>query len=374
MGLLEYSFSKLDDANYCLMRYYLRWIERAAHPNPPYFFKGDFFHDITENFWSRLGSKDEITRKKGKVVSEKKYSSAEEFADYAHRQWMHKVIQNKNSKDPKRKVDWERHGQEFLMGKQARDISYHVFDHLIELGKPLYQEIKFDFVIGHRRFKGRIDAIRTIDGKVIIDDFKSGRPWIGQMKISHDPQMSMYNVGLAALCFNDENFAASLGLNGRRQQFKEDPTYLVEEVENRFIMLEAPAYWANVKSKEKIEEVPFIHPTNRKKEHFYEILKMLDGVEKSIKQGIIYPERGRKCDSCVMKKPCEARLEESILGHPQLKGQFVFNFAAPIYALPLTKDYAATVYIPTKEGIAASDPNQEMLDFKRSRKSIIQAP
>ena len=359
MGLIEYSFSKLDDANYCKMRYYLRWIEKAEHPNPPFFFKGAFFHGLVEHFWDKLGNSSEVRRNiKGKITSEKKYASADEFADYVKGQWMRGIIQNKHSADPKRKVDWDYSGQEYVMANEARNISYHLFSHLVELGKPLYQEVSFDFVIGHRRFKGRIDGIRNDGGKIKVEDYKTGQPCMGQMKVEHDPQMSLYNVGIAALCFRDEGFAKSLGLGDRRMNFVENPTYLVEEIENQFIMLEAPSYWARAADKKKIETVPFIHPTHRKTAHFYEVLKMLEGVEKSIKHGIIYPERGRKCDACVMKKPCAARLEDAVTDVPSnIRGQVIFPFAAPVFVLPT----------PSQELVVVN--TQEELFPKRKRKT-----
>ncbi|MEK6840339.1 MAG: PD-(D/E)XK nuclease family protein [Nanoarchaeota archaeon] len=329
MGYIDYSFSKLDDANYCLMRYYLRWIERAPYPNPPFFFKGRFFHSLMENFWERLGTSEEVAMSRNKRDKNgKKYSSNEEFADYVRRQWIHDIIQNKNSKVPGNVVNWDFKGQEFLMAEKMKEMAYHFFNPLIGLGKPLYQEKKFEFVFGHRKFRGRIDAIRFVNGKILIDDYKSGSPWIGPMKINHDPQMSMYNVGLAAICSQDENFAESLGLKENRNEFLNDPAYLVEEVENRFVMVEAPAYWARTEDKKKIERVPLIHSTSRKREHFY------DGVEKSIEQGIIYPERGRKCDGCVMKKACEEKLEDALRQFPQIRGQGLFAFVAPIFTMP----------------------------------------
>ena len=359
MGYIKYSFSKLDDANYCLMRYYLRWVEKASHPNPPFFFKGAFFHGLVEHFWERLGNASEVRRNvKGRVVSEKKYTAAEEFADYVHGQWMRGIIQNRNSSDPKRRVDWDYSGQEYVMANEAKNIARHLFNHLVEIGKPLYQEVPFDFIIGNRKFNGRIDGIRVQNSKIKVEDYKTGQPWMGAMKVNHDPQMSIYNVGIAALCFKDGRFAESLGLKDRRTEFVRNPTYLVEEIENRFIMLEAPAYWARVGDKKKIETVPLIHPTHRKTAHFYEVLKMLDGVEKSIKYGIIYPERGRKCDACVMKKPCAARLEDAVTEvSSDIRGQVLFPFNAPIFVLPTASQELAIVNV------------QEELFQKKKRKT-----
>ena len=36
---------------------------------------------------------------------------------------------------------------------------------------------------------------------------------------------------------------------------------------------------------------------------------MINGAEQSIKSGNVYPERGRKCDSCDEEIVCEKRLE-----------------------------------------------------------------
>jgi hypothetical protein len=63
------------------------------------------------------------------------------------------------------------------------------------------------------------------------------------------------------------------------------------------------------------------------------LLKMIDGIEKAVNQGEIYPERGRKCDYCDMKYSCEKRLERTRAGHLEDKtGQSFFSFMIPAYA------------------------------------------
>ena len=109
MELLKYTFSMLDDANYCLMRYYLRWVEKATPLNPPFFGKGRMFHELVEHFWDRLGTQEEVSRTRKKTGG-KRYSNAEEFANYASGKWMSIVIGAEHSSNPRSRIDWERDG------------------------------------------------------------------------------------------------------------------------------------------------------------------------------------------------------------------------------------------------------------------------
>ena len=60
---------------------------------------------------------------------------------------------------------------------------------------------------------------------------------------------------------------------------------------------------------------------------------MMHGNQKAINEGNIYPERGRKCDSCDMNLACEKKLYEVEKGELIDKGgQLHFDFAVPYFA------------------------------------------
>ncbi len=146
------------------------------------------------------------------------------------------------------------------------------------------------------------------------------------MKVEHDPQMTLYNAGLCSLCYASRDFARSLGLEKEARKFMGNPVFISDKIHPEFFMVEAFRY------KEHKTPPDAIHKTSRKDEHFFELIKMIDGTIDAVERGNIYPERGRKCDSCDVKKACAKRVD--LAGKTQaqdLQGQFVFDFAAPAF-------------------------------------------
>lgn len=207
MNLIEWTYSKLDDYNYCILRGYLRWIEGVKTLTTPQFVKGFLFHKSIENFWKNLGDNPQEVLKTKNKKDGKKYSNAREFADYLSGKWTSLII---GSEHVNRKIIWDYPEQPYHMKRSILEIGFYLFPYLIERGEPLYSEISFKFILGHRKFKGKIDEIRKKDGKIVVTDFKTGRPWMGDVKLNHDIQMTMYNVGICSLCYGDEKFAESL--------------------------------------------------------------------------------------------------------------------------------------------------------------------
>ena len=199
----------------------------------------------------------------------------------------------------------------------------------IDEGPPLFQELEFKFFTNGKMLRGRIDDIRVKNGAVTIRDYKSGNPWMGEMKLDHDPQLTVYSVALGALCLQDRSIAEKLGVSQERaKQFLGNPVYVPEEFKLEFFMIEALSV-----DKSKVRTVPnTINETERTDNHFLEILKMIEGVQKDVDMNNIYPERGRKCDSCDMKGACAGRLEtvatEVLVGKG---GQLMMDFSVPLF-------------------------------------------
>jgi len=86
------------------------------------------------------------------------------------------------------------------------------------------------------------------------------------------------------------------------------------------------------------KKIKAMHSTKRTDNHFFEVIKMIDGVEESIRSGNVYPERGRKCDSCDEEIACEKRLQlASQRLTADINKQGFFSFAAPRYMKPVLK-------------------------------------
>lgn len=219
------------------------------------------------------------------------------------------------------------------------------------------------------RFRGFIDEVYMENRKPVIRDYKSGSPWLGEMKIHHDPQLTFYNIGLCARCFNDEKFAKSLGLENMRHQFMGNPLYIHPEIRQEFFMIEALPKIEEAKNLElKGEKIDFsvpklILPTKRQDEHFFELVEMINGAEEAVRSGDVYPERGRKCDICDMKKACASKLEQ--VSNPcktDKRGNYFFAFMKPPYAGP--------VDVEPKEFDLHPPKKQKKFDYRRKDPGI----
>ena len=336
--IMEYhSVTKINEANYCRRRYFLKNVLGDKPLNPSFYLRGRLVHDLIENFWTKLGQACEIKRnKKGKVTSEKKYSNAEEFNEYAKGQWFFYVTREERAK---RSIDWRFENERWtIYNGYLPEICIPLFNKLVEEDPPPESELNFKFSIGNRSFRGRIDEVRVKDEQVIIRDYKTESPWIGGMKLTGNPQLTVYCVGLCALCYADEEFALRLGLEDERQRFIGHPIYISDRIKPEFFMVETLR-----KNPEEVHSMPeLIYRTERTDRDFFEVLLFLEDIEEykrrfltGEKKTIPPTERGKKCDVCDMEKACMKRLEEELNAteHEYLKdgqGQLYFkSFVSP---------------------------------------------
>lgn len=354
--------TKIADANHCCMFFYLKYFEKVPLPQIPAFVKGGFLHRHIEHFWERLGTPEEVARdakiKKKTPYEKKKYYDDEGFADFLQRKWTADVLMpdlQAKLKTGKGTVAWGHDGQ----GYQIKGLFYWIgkglFPILVAEGPPLLSELEYrirfeDFII-----QGRMDEVRVRDGKVVIRDFKSGYPWISKEKVKHDPQLTLYNVGLLSLCYDDNEasieFAKKLGIEATRKQYMGHPRFVNPDWLTEYFMIEAAAKIAQSEEPPpKIEDYsrkrhpqvsfvkdysswqartdrlkanlpPVLHPANRTDEHFWETIAICQNTKKQIEQGIVYAERGEKCGHCQTKEECIRRMENGgeykIPGHEQ---------------------------------------------------------
>lgn len=353
-----WSASRIDIANYCRMRYHLRYVEKTQPARLSAYVKGSLLHGLLEHFWNRLGTEEEVAKKK----NNKKYYDAESFAKYAKGKWTSITIGSDKAKNPEKKIAWRFKDEPYVIKSSLQKICMPLFEQVINEGPPLFTELPFDFSLDDMRFKGFIDEVRIRNNHVVIRDYKSGSPYLGNMKVNHDPQLTFYNAGLCAMCFSDINFARKLGLEDVRKQFLGNPMFIYPEIEEEFFMIEALPkikeaenekkkgapkkhdfanegdFFEAVKRRDRLlENIPqVILSTTRKDEHFFEVIKMIKGVEEAVSKGDIYPERGRKCDICDMKYACEKKLD--YVTRPNIhdrKGNTVMDFALAPYSAPV---------------------------------------
>lgn len=324
---MKTSASKIIDANYCKMRYYLKHVLHEKADRLSVYEKGIVIHDLIRNFWKRLGTAEEVSKKSSK----KKYSNSEEFAEYAGDKWMQRVTAAEKSG---KLITWRFDNEKWVFRATIPKICMHLFPILFARGEPLFSELPFDFVFGNKEFSGRIDEIRLENGKVKIIDYKSGWPWMGEMKVKTDPQLTLYNPGLCSLCYSNPDIARPLGLEDRLRGNIKIPMYIDPGFEEQFFMVEAPYYIKQIEEGLLNRDSPkIILPTHRTEKHFSELIGMVETIQRLIDKGEVYPERGAKCESCDVKHPCEKKLNDGGEGFSyDKKGQMFFGFAIPRYA------------------------------------------
>lgn len=351
MAVVKWTASRIDCANYCRMRYYLRYIEHSKELRLSVFEKGGLFHNLIEHFWERFGKPEEIKRNRlGTITSKKKYSNAQEFAAYTKGKWNQRVVSAIKSARP---IAW-RYWREWedIRDKMVK-VAPYLFNKIIEEGKPLFTEKQFRFSLGGRQFWGKIDEIRIRKGKVVIRDYKSGIPWLDKSKVKHDPQLTFYNTGLCALCYNDEELARTLNLENRAKKYMGNPIYIEPKFKEEFFMIEALPMIASPEDYPNLKKPPqLLLKTKRTDNHFFELIKMIDGIEEAVRKGDFYPERGRKCSLCSMKVSCDKKLKEA--GSGQLvdkNNQLHFDYVFPAYV--------------RENDVAKRNPDQTRLKLRR---------
>ena len=343
-----YSATQINVANYCNFRYYLRYILRKEPLRLSAYVKGSLLHSLKQHFWDRLGTEEEVLNK-SKKFKDKKYSNAESFVKYAEGKWKNIIVADQKSN---KKINWNYEEEKWTILSKIRPICYPLFNFLFEREKPLFVEFPFDFIVGERRIKGRIDEIRFENNKIIVIDTKSGYPRVGEMKLKHDPQLTVYAAGICSKLRDDVNFARKFNLEGKVDEFMEGKKYISPNIDVGFFMLEALGL-----DPEKVKSIP--NPlvfSRREDNHLIEVLKMIDGTKKRCAEGDVYPERGKKCDSCDLRYHCDKELEKVNQGWMADKtGQLNFNFALPDYIR--REDYTKKVKMPKR------DPLQKRMRF-----------
>ncbi len=374
-----WSASRIDTANYCNMKYYLRYIDpikpKSLRISP--YVKGSLLHKIIEDFWDHLGTFDEVEKdkknNKKKAKEKKKYYDAESFGKYAQGKWTQTVIRNKGIKDINKKIFWrggyDDDSEAWEIRATMPGMTAALYRVIIEEGPPLYSELAFDFVAEGLRFKGFIDEVRLRDGKVVIRDYKSGSPfWIREMKRDFDPQLTFYNAGLSSLFYDNNEksieFAKSLGLEEQREELIKSSNYINPDFEEEYFMVEAPYLLEKIDADKdfakKFSTRPeIIHKTKRTEEHFYHLIDNIKKTKNKIEEGNISFEHGKKCDMCDMKHVCRKHslepLETNVIDK---RGNLLLSFMDPPYSIQSMAE-------KQKEEKDKPKENQRKFDYRR---------
>jgi len=352
-----WSSTKVNVADYCTVRFLLRYVYKEKPLRLSTYVKGSLYHSLIEHFWDRLGEPKEIKRnKKGQITSKKKYFNAQNFVEYAQGKWISIIIADQKAED---KITWGYENEKWdIYHRQIPLTCAPLFDRLVEEGPPEFSELEFDFYLSGERFKGRLDEVRKRNGKVVIRDYKTGKIRVGEMKLKNDPQLTLYNVGLCGLCKTNPEIRERLGIEkSLADSFMGNPIFVYPEFEEEFFMIDVLPIIAKSREPEpkrsnfdsdkdyyitlgrwqesRPKHIPnVVEVTSRSQEDLDEVLTMIFGIKKIMNEvatnsRTIYAKRGAKCDFCDMRYACNERLKRGEFKYIFKDGQQFFNFAVP---------------------------------------------
>ncbi|MBU3907217.1 MAG: hypothetical protein KKA64_03120, partial [Nanoarchaeota archaeon] len=163
--------------------------------------------------------------------------------------------------------------------------------------------------------------------------------------------------GLYSLISSDNIFAGKLGL--KSDSFPKYQIPICSDFEMEFFLIESlPILNDNTKKISwKVELTP---KTKRVPQHFLSLIDMINGTRQDIETGNVYPESGRKCESCDMSVACSEEIEKAGSGVLEAKaGQKLFSFMSPRYLLTKEQELELKKLREPK-----NDENQKKMRFR----------
>ncbi len=270
--------TNISRAAECLMQFYLISVEKKKPATTADMASGRFIHNAMSRFYVEDNG-----------IRRPKYRSAEAFANAMKAQWVF-AARNPGFRN---RIEWKSREEPYWLGEHIWKVCRAAYDRYASEGPPEYSEYPIKFRLDGRTYNVRLDEIRKgLDGPV-IRDLKSGRRKPGRMSLNYDPQFTLYSLAVACECFRKPEFAESIGVDpeeakrwGGREVFIPDSFEL--------------QYYHMIDDE--------IIPVKKRSDmHYYEITGMIDNWEERINSGLVYPERGYKCDKCVVREPCDQR-------------------------------------------------------------------
>lgn len=277
--------TKIDQATYCLLQWYLINIEKVKARTTGSMALGIFMHKRMENFF----------KKDGKPIRK----SAEAFANSCAGWWTRYVINS--GKIRGEQIHWKDKNEPWILREIIKKMCGAIYERRIQEPLPLYTEFSIpEFEFEGRRFRGKIDEIRF--GKIsenkegpIIRDYKTGRRKPGKMKLNYDPQFTLYLLAISCLCYNDKKFAESIGIS--EMDSIESPLDFFDKIGLEYYLMREDK----------------LYQLKRNKAIYEDFCRMIEGLEEEIENDNFSPQRGRLCDYCSVNEECDARTGKTII-------------------------------------------------------------
>src|SRR3989344_8854128 len=139
MSRSYWSATRINAANYCIMRYHLRYVLKEEPLRLSAYVKGSLLHSLIEHFWEKLGTGEEAAKKSSK----KKYHDAESFAKYAKGKWHGIIIADEPAPN---KITWNYKEEPYTVLNSISKVCHPLFKRLFQEGPPIFSELGFDFM------------------------------------------------------------------------------------------------------------------------------------------------------------------------------------------------------------------------------------
>ncbi len=271
---LVWTPTKIDQATYCLLQWYLINVEKVKVRTTGSMALGIFMHRRMEKFF----------KQDGKPLRK----SPEAFANSCVGWWTRHVISS--GKIRGEDIHWRDEKEPWVLREVIRKICIPIYKRRLEEGCPLYTEFNIpDFKFEGRIYRGKIDEIRPGKTGPIIRDYKTGRRRPGKMKLNYDPQFTLYLLAVSCLCYNDENFANSIGIS--KEDDIESPLDFFDKIGLEYYLMREDE----------------LYTLKRNRVIYEDFCRMIDGLEEDIENDNFSPQRGRLCDYCSVKEECDGR-------------------------------------------------------------------
>lgn len=299
-GIRFWSPYSIDMAKECFFRWYLRYVEGIKPAGSKGALeKGTHVHERAKEFF---------------YLKDRSYDSPESFADFAKRSWwVYLDRQYKQISEGKREpIIWKDEKKEpGIRSAQIRNLAVPMFDLMVRNGKPESVETDFQLEIpglgldgGVLGLSGKIDAFHVRDNKIVIVDYKTGKP-LNETNINYGTQPTVYTLALLYSGLARHELAKKVGLSKEEaRHLLQNPDLIKDRIQFEYQMLEN-----KFEDEDDIWRVEVkVAPTTRGEAHFQDLIRFIWGMEKSFRDGTIKPALGKRaCHWCEWREPCEKR-------------------------------------------------------------------
>lgn len=203
LGLVDFSYSRLDTYNQCPSKYFYTYITKEERSFSPAAVLGNIVHSVLEN-----------------TIEPDGLASIEDINK--------EYVKNISIWDPQSKISSE-------LISVGTNILNEFYDQNSDAQFNVYEkEMSFSFIIGSYAINGYIDRVDVLGDRVNIVDYKTGKWEVAQKDIANNLQLGIYALAMSNIFPEKEIYAELYYLRSGR---KKGHLFSREDIENVKIRL-----------------------------------------------------------------------------------------------------------------------------------------